>query len=166
MNYVTVGEVVNTFGIKGELKVMSYTDFADKRFAKGAKITLTQGKNRVQETIAGYRNHKGMILISFEGKKDINLVEQYVGSLLEVDEDTISPLPEGQYYFRELTGLTVICDGKEIGKVVEVLEGITHANLRIQVGNKKTLVPFVDAFVKNVDLQKGTIVLELIEGML
>ena len=76
MDYVLIGKIINTFGIRGELKVNSYTDFAKERFKKGSTVYV--GEKHLPFTVKGYREHKGFLLVSFKDHEDINLVEKYI----------------------------------------------------------------------------------------
>lgn len=69
MNYIYVGEVVNTHGIKGELRVISNFNYKDKVFVKGMLVYL--GLRKQKMTIASYRKHKNFALITLEGINDI-----------------------------------------------------------------------------------------------
>lgn len=166
MKYITVGEIVNTFGIRGELKVNSLTDFEQERFAPGKVIYVYDGTAYRKETIRSYRRHKGMVLLAFAGKENINLVEADVGATLHTAADEIQPLAEGEYFFRDLKGLQVVVDGQLVGMVADVMESPAHPILRIKTPQKTTLVPFVEAFVQAVDLDGKTITITPIEGML
>ena len=77
MNQVIVGKIVNTHGIKGELKVKASTDFIEERFQKGATLYLEYQGQTIEMTVASHRFHKGHVLVTFENHRDINLVEKY-----------------------------------------------------------------------------------------
>lgn len=75
-----IGKIVATFGIKGELKVYSESDFLDFRFRNGAKIILRNGKTTKEVEVTSSRVHKQYTLITVNHLNDINLVLNYVGS--------------------------------------------------------------------------------------
>lgn len=163
MRYIKVGEIVNTFGLKGELKVLSLTDFVSERFKKEATLYILKNKEYIKVTVFNYRVHKGFVLVSFKDLLDINLVEQYKGCVIYVSSDDIKPLENGKYYFFQLTNLDVYCDNKFIGIVSSVESGY-QTILRIKTQDREILVPYVDAFIKNVDLDNNRIDVNLIEG--
>ena len=99
MEFVVIGKIVNTFGIKGELKTESYTDFEKERFAKDSLIYI--GEEHLPFTVASLRRHKGFLLIQLKDMEDINLVENYKNCLVYKNREDIAPLPEGEYYFSE-----------------------------------------------------------------
>ncbi len=165
MEYVRVGEIVNTFGIRGELKVMSCTDFPEERFKKGSELHILYQNEYIPVTVLRYRQHKGMALLTFASLEDINLVEKYKGCELFVKKEYIKPLTDGSYYFFELMGCSVYSDNRCIGSVSSVEDGY-QTLLRVDNGEKEVLIPYVDAFIKNVDIEAKRIDINVIEGLL
>ena len=165
MEYIKIGKVVNTFGLKGELKIESYTDFPEERFAKGQILHIDSEKGLQPVTVLRKREHKGFLLVTFKDMEDINLVEQFKGYLVYIAKDRIHELPAGQYYFFQLKGCSVYDQNHFIGTVENVESGY-QTILRIQTDEKEILVPYVDAFVKNIDVTAKRIDVNLIEGFL
>ncbi len=168
MKELIIGRVVNTFGIRGEVKVIADTDFPEERFAPGSALFLRTGNQRHAVTVASAREHKGMFLIRFDGYDNINEVEFMKGALLAVDQDSLPPLPEGSYYFFQLKGLQALDpQGQQLGTVVRMESSAAHNLIRLRKPDgTEALVPYVEAFVEAVDLQRGTITLKPIEGLL
>lgn len=160
-NKIVIGQIIGTFGIKGELKVYSESDFVEYRFRKGAKIII----NDEVYTISSSRFHKGNVLITINEFYNINQVLDKVGMKITTIDDEIPPLNENEYYVDQLIGLTLYNTLNEcLGKVSDVIEIPSGYLLEIEgEQNKKFLVPFVDAFVKEIDEEK--IVIEEIEGL-
>ena len=166
MEYVTIGKILNTFGIKGELKVDIYTDFVKDRFKKGSTVYV--GEKYLPFTVEGYRIHKGFLLVKFKDHEDINLVEKYKNMFIYKAKDDIKPLKEGEYYFSDLKDLDVYVEDKKVGTVISVETGSRNNNLRVlkDEDNKEYLIPFIPVFIKNVDLKKRRIDINWIEGLL
>ena len=166
MEYVTIGKILNTFGIKGELKVDVYTDFPEDRFKKGSVVYI--GEEYLPFKVLTYREHKGFMLLLLEDNEDINLVEKFKGMYLYKSKDDIKPLENGEYYFSDLKDLDVYIDDKKIGKVLRVEEGLRNNNLRVlkDEDNKEYLIPFIPVFIRNVDLDKKRIDVNWIEGLI
>lgn len=166
MNYVNIGKILNTFGIKGELKIDSYTDFVKERFKKGSTVYV--GEDYLPFTVRSCKEHKGFLLVQFEGYEDINLVEKYKNMYVYKSRDDIKPLKKGEYYFSDLKNLDVYVNDQKIGKVINVEEGIRNNNLRVlkDEDKKEYLVPFIPVFIKNVDLEAKRIDVNSIEGLL
>lgn len=91
---LTVGRLVNTHGIRGEIKVLSHTDFPDVRFAAGKKLQVipADGSSKFEVTVESAREHKGMFIIKLKGYTNINEVEKYKGSLLKVPSNDLVDL--------------------------------------------------------------------------
>lgn len=169
MEYITLGKIVKTFGIKGEVKVYSSSHFSSARYKKGNKVTLFNEKTneRLEYTIYSYRKDGNMDIISFEELKNINLVEPYVNYLVQIKKNSAT-LPRGYYHYSDLKACLVYDETKNIiGKVKEVEEFASYQTLRIERNNQKDiLVPFVKAFILSVDLDNHSIIIKIWEGLL
>ncbi|MBQ9327742.1 MAG: ribosome maturation factor RimM [Solobacterium sp.] len=169
MAYIEIGRAVNTHGLKGELKIESWSDFDEIRYQTGNTITLTNEEEYHSFTVRSYRPHKGYALVAFEELPDINAVEPYKGWIVCIDEKDRPDLPEGEYYFDQLIGLMVEDeDGRHIGQVIAVEEtNGAQDNLRVErPGNSDALIPNIPEFVKHVDLEVKVITIHVIEGLL
>ncbi|MCF0115554.1 MAG: ribosome maturation factor RimM [Erysipelotrichaceae bacterium] len=167
MDYIKIGTLVNTFGLKGEVKILSCTDFEEERFEEGNTVYVENNGTYLPFVVESYRNHKGNPLVSFKDYQDINLIEKYKGCDIYFNMDDIPELEDG-YYFFELKGLKVYDEENHyIGEVIEVEETGANNNLRIlkEEGNS-VLVPFVEPFIVDVDLDEEKIMIHVIEGLL
>lgn len=164
MNFVKIGKIVNTFGIRGELKVDSYTDFIDERYKKDTTVYV--GEDKLPFIMLNYRMHKGFLIIKFKNNEDINLVEKYKNMYVYKSQDDIKPLKKGEYYFSDLKNLDCYVGDKLVGKVLKVESGIKYNYLRILIDSKEKLVPYLPQFVDSVDLDSKKIIIKDIEGLL
>lgn len=160
MKLLKVGKIVNTFGLKGELKILSDSDFLEERFKKGTQLYL---EDQTLLVVSNFRNHKGNVLIKVNDLNDINEVEKYKTFDVFVDQESIEPLKDDFYLF-QLEDLEVYVEGKLVGKVIEVLKP-AQTILRIELEDREIMIPFVDAFVEEVDLENNCIHVNLIEGL-
>lgn len=159
MSKIKIGKIANTFGISGELKVISESDFVKERFQVGNKIYLNK---TLEKEITSVRMHNNNILIKIENLTDINLVEKYKNTDIYFDKADLVQL-ENDFYLFQLENLDVFIDDKKVGSVVEVLKP-SQTVLRIKLDDREILLPFVEAFVENVDLKENRIDINLIEG--
>ena len=153
--YLNVGKIVNTQGIKGEVRVISTTDFPEERYKKGTVLTLS------------HRKHKNFDLLSFEGHPSINDVEKYRDGILKVSKDNSVDLAENEFYYHEIIGLHVLEDGTELGKVKEILSPGANDVWVVQRPKKADiLLPYIASVVKEVDLEAGVVRVEIPEGLI
>ena len=117
MNYIKIGKIVNTHGIKGELRIISTFKYKDKIFKNNMEIYI--GNNKTKEIINTYRPHKQYDMITLYGYNNINEVLKYKGLNVYVLKSDIN-LEKGKYLDEDLIGLKVICDHKEIGNIEKI----------------------------------------------
>ncbi len=165
MEKIRVGNIVNTFGIRGELKIRSLTDFPEQRYAPKSRLIIEKDGRDVEVTVKKSRFHKNHWLLLFEDMEDINLVEQFKDCDLFVARKERHDLTDG-YYTSDLLGMKVISEEKVLGVVSDVDSYPMHNVLRVKREEGEFLVPFVDAFIKKVDLEKKEITIKVIEGLI
>lgn len=167
MDFYNVGKIVNTHGIRGEVRVMPTTDFVAERFAKGQDLYLQRSGEPLKLTVETARQHKGFILVKFIGYDNINDVQAFRDHELMVSEEDQQPLEDGQYYYHQIIGLAVkTADGESIGTIKEILSpGANDVWVVQRDGKKDLLLPVIDDVVKDVDLDAGEVTVELMEGL-
>lgn len=105
-DYLNVGKIVNTQGIKGEVRVISKTDFPEERYQKGATLLLFQEKKApIELVVKSHRKHKNFDILSFEGHPNINDVEKYRDGILKVAKDNLAELAEDEFYYHQIVVL-------------------------------------------------------------
>ena len=168
MDFLTVGTIVRTIGLKGEVKVYPSTHFRDSRFSKGSHVFLLDENQNIVEDLLIVKHAKNGDCdnLIFEGFDSIEKVEKFVHKDLFVKKD-VSFLKKGEYFYSDLEGMDVYFDnGSLIGKVIKVEEFTSYATLRIKHSPKDVLVPFVKAFIESVSLEEKKIIVKYIEGLL
>ena len=167
--YLNVGYIIATHGLRGALKVKPATSFIDERFEVGA--TLYVKKKDSDEilplTIENASMYKGVLTLTFSEILDINEAEEFLKSTLLVKKDT-AKLAAGYFYLDDLLHMQVkLEDETLIGEVVEILEYASYVTLRVRRKNANDLlIPYIDEFIVSTDLDSKTIVFRPIEGML
>jgi 16S rRNA processing protein RimM len=155
--FVRVGQVVGAFGLKGHLKILPLTDFLE-RFDVGATLRVREELHEVLEN----KWHKNQLLLKLSGIDDLTAAESYKWAYLEAIGDERPELDEGEYLTEDLIGMTVsTAEGKLLGQIDDVLEMPAHDVL--VVGS--IMIPAVKEFVKDVNVEDRTVVVELIPGM-
>ncbi len=157
--FLEAGKIVNTFGIRGEVKLQPWCDSAE--FLKGFKTLYIDSKPR---TVASARVHKDMLIVRFEGVEDVNgamLLKNKVAYFARED----ARLPEGRYFIADLIGSDVVDEsGAAVGKLTEVLD-LPAGQVYVVQGETEHTIPAVPEFVLGIDPEENVIRVHLIEGM-
>ena len=163
MDYLCLGKIVNTHGIKGEVRIISKFKYKSKVLKKYFKIYI--GKEKVEETINSYRPHKQFDMITMENITNINDVLKYKGKLVYIKKNDLK-LEDGEYLDEDYIGLKVVVNEKIVGKVVKIEKDPIQDKIVVNKDEKEYLVPNVCGIIKNINLKEGTITLEDIKGLL
>lgn len=170
MKYFNVAKIVNTRGLQGEIKVISYTDFPEDRFKAGTELQIFKEENDqvplVSVTVKSAKEYKGSYLLTLEGLNSINDVEKFKGMMLKVEEQQLQDLDEGEFYLHQIIGLNVVEDGQQIGTIKEVLTyGPNDVWVVKRPGQNDLLLPYLKNVILDVDLTKGQVQVEVPEGL-
>lgn len=153
---VVVGRIAKAHGIRGEVSVEVLSENPE-RFAIGARL----GHRDRELTVEAARRHGDRLLVKFEEVPDRNAAESLRGSELTVPEEEVAPLPAGRYYPHELEGLVVSDSrGSRLGTFVRVERSPAHDIWVVDAGGREVMVPAVESFVVEVDIEAGRIVLD------
>ncbi len=163
----TVGKIVNTHGLRGELKVQYYTenieDFEDFDYL------IIEGEGDKKFPIETIRTVKNTVLVLFEEFSDINQVEKFKNREVYFLRADYDDLDEGQYFIVDLIGLDVVdhVNGK-VGTLKEVLKNTAQDIYVIEKadGSGVFYMPAVEAFLDHIDIEAGKIHVKLIEGLM
>lgn len=166
--YLNVGKIVNTHGIKGEIRVQSITENPEERYKPGSELVIEINKNeRIPVTVKSHRVHKNFDLLTFENYPSINDVEKFKTKMLQINEELLPELEEGVYYESEIIGLTVLNEtGQKIGKLKEIL--FLPANdvwVVKRAGKKDLLLPYIESVVLDVNTDSKEITVHVLEGL-
>lgn len=162
-----VGKIVNTHGVKGELKVMPSTD-DPTRFEQLKEIYVERKKLESYE-IQSVRYHKGMVLLKLKGIDDMTTAELFKGALLKIDRKDSLPLEEDEYYIADLYGMQVYTYDEEryLGEIVDVI--YTGSNdvyaVKKEDRAKDLLLPAIKQVIKSVDVKQNRMHVTLLEGL-
>ncbi|MEI3606663.1 ribosome maturation factor RimM [Pseudogracilibacillus sp. SE30717A] len=163
-----IGKIINTHGIKGEVKVKQISDFPE-RFKLGSTVYLTNHDDElITLKIAGMRLHKGFLLLQFEGYESINDVEHLKGVELKIKEEQQEPLGENEYYYHQIIGCNVVTtEGEEIGIIESILSpGANDVWVIRGKNNQEILIPYIEPVVKDVNVEGKQVIIELMEGLI
>lgn len=162
-----IGQIVNTYGIKGYLKIVPYTDDII-RFEKLESIYIEVKKELKDFIIEDVKYSKNLVLLKLKGIDDINSAEIYKNCYIKIPRSQAVKLPENSYFIVDLIGLNVYTDNdEELGNIIDVFS--TGANDIYVVKNelgKQVLLPAISDVIKKVDIQNKKMIVHLIDGLI
>ena len=166
MEYLKLGKIIDTFSLDGSIKVLSSTNNQELRYKKGNKVYLSVDGKMKELTIDSYRKGPNADIVKFVEITSVDEAASLKGKELFVIKD-INDLKEGYYFYSDLAGCDIIVEDKSIGKVLSVEEFPAQLTLRCKSLDGKTFfIPFVKAFIKNVDIEKKELEINFVEGLL
>ena len=143
MKFINIGKIVNTHGIKGELRILSDFKYKDKVFKKDFKFYI--GKDKEELIVNSYRHHKIFDMVTFNDLNDINLVLKYKGKEVYINEEDLDL--DGEIYIDNLIGYKVVVGDKDIGVVTDVMHMKANDILRVN----DILIPYVKEFILRIE---------------
>ena len=156
-------------GRRGEVAAELHTSFPE-RFAERHELSgLAKDGSRRELQLEEHWFHKGMVILKFAGFESISDAERLAGMELQIPAEQRVELEAGEAYVSDLVGCEVVNRGSVVGVVADVQFGAGEAPLlvvRTKTGEQEFLVPYAEAFLKNVDLPARRIEFELPEGLL
>ena len=156
---IEAGRIVNTHGVNGEVKIEVWLD--SPQFLRRCGRVFLNGTER---KILSARVQKQFLFAKLEGVEDLNAAMALKGRELFIARED-APLPRGGYFIQDILGAAVMDEeGREIGKLVDVLER-PASNIYVVEGDAEHLIPAVPEFIRKVDAENGVITVHLIEGM-
>ena len=159
--FIAVGRVVAPWGVKGEMKVEVMTDFPD-RFSPQEEVHI-DGR---PITIERSRWHRGRVILKLATIDSAEAAQRLRGRFLEVPQSQLHPLPEDEYYQFQLLGLQVwTSEGEFLGRIAHILPTGSNDVYVVPSTHGELLIPAIEDVVKSVDLDRGRIVIEVIEGL-
>lgn len=166
-DYLRVGAVTSTHGLKGEVKVFPTTDDPG-RFKKLKQVLLKNGYEMTELKIASVKFFKNLVILKFKDHDTIESVMGYKGKELYVTRANAVKLEKDEYFIADLIGLKVMLeDGSQLGTLTDVLETGANDVYEVRMENQKeVLIPAIHQCILNVDLASGEMLVRLMEGML
>ncbi|WP_457600571.1 ribosome maturation factor RimM [Hydrogenivirga sp.] len=155
MDYIIIGKIIDTFGVKGELKILPMAPV--EVFERLRKVYLKRvGGEYVPFRVESVREHGNLFLLKFRGYDDLSSVEQFKGAHIFLPEKELPERGEDEFYAYELVGMEVITDkGKRLGKVKRVEDFGVYDMLVLE--GERIMIPFVGDIILKVDREKKKI---------
>lgn len=165
--YLRVGVISNTHGVRGEVKVYPTTDDI-KRFDYLKEAVIDTGKEYIDVNVTGVKYFKNMVILKFEQFQNMDMVIPYKGMDLLVTRENAIPLGEGERFIVDLVGCKVITDeGEDFGELVDVLQtGANGVYVVKTKDGKEVLLPAIDECVLEKDIENKVIKVHIMKGLL
>lgn len=162
---VTIGQIVNTQGIRGEIRVVPFTSFPE-RF-QGLERAFVGRENAWRAMhIQSVRYQRQFVILTLSEVPDMNAAETLKGLFIAVSSAERWQLPEGHYYVDDLKGMAVTEDtGRLLGAVTDIIETGANSVLVVGSGKKEFLVPMLKSVVLEVNLSERVITVHLLPGL-
>ena len=163
MNYILIGKIVNTHGIKGELRIISDFPYKDRVFKNNFNIYI--GKDKINEVINTYRHHKIFDMITLKNYNNINEVLKYKGSLVYINRLDLK-LNDNEYLECDLLNFDIIINNNIIGKLSSFENHNKNKIIIVKNKEKEILLPYNSNLIENINLDKKEIIYKNIEGLI
>lgn len=168
MEYLEIGQIVNTQGLKGEVRIYPYTDDV-KRFDKLKKIYVEIDNVKIRLDIKTVRYYKNLVIVKFNNIDTIEVAMKYKGKYIFIDEEDKLELPEDTYYIADLIDCMVVNNDtqSQVGKVVDVFS--TKANdvyvVKTEEG-REILIPAIKNIIVSIDIKSKKIIVNKLEELI
>jgi len=164
---ITIGRVLKTHGVKGEVKVLPLTDFPE-RFRGLQRVYLTPPRGGQKAcAVLSVRLQGGQPLLLLEGYENPEDAREITDWLVQVPREEAVPLPEGQYYGFEIVGMTVRSEaGDVIGEITDIFETGSNDVYVVRCGKREYYIPATREIVKQIDRGSRTMIIHVVEGLL
>ncbi|MDF2539753.1 MAG: rimM [Herbinix sp.] len=166
-NYLRVGVITTTHGIRGEVKVFPTTDDIN-RFKDLNQVLLDTGKEYLSLEIEGCKFFKNTVILKFKGINDINDIEKYRGKDLLITRENAVKLEKDEYFIFDLIDSEVVTDdGNKLGILTEIMAtGANDVYIVTTEDNKEILIPSIKECILDVDVENKKITVHLLNGLI
>ena len=165
-DFIEIGEIVKPQGVRGRMKALSYLESVGVLEGLDALLVRKAG-----EAAASYRPRKiearkNFLFLELEGIDEMDAARKLVGGRILVPSNRLKKLPEGEYYWRDLIGLRVVTDaGEALGTVESIFPTGSNDVYVCRGGSREILLPAIGDVIREIDLEKGVMVVRLLEGL-
>ncbi|MBF0519945.1 MAG: 16S rRNA processing protein RimM [Nitrospirae bacterium] len=162
MAYVEVGRLLKPHGLKGEMKAVLDLAFSDME-----TFFIERAGSVEQMRVESIRDGTNGVIVQLYGIETPERAREFAGALIKIDENNLPVLSEGHYYHHEIIGLEVISiTGEHVGTVADILDVKSNDVYVVEGNGKEHLIPAIADVIKEINLTKGTITIEVMEGLL
>ncbi len=163
MSKIEVGKIVNTHGIRGDVKINPFMDDVEA-FRKFKYLYIKDNKVKVK----GVKFVKNNPIVSLEGTDSVEKAELLRNTPVYIDEEMLPELSDNEFYIKDIINLSVeTVDGEYLGKITDVFKtGSNDVYEILKEDGKKFLIPAISQVVKEINIKENKVTVELLEGLL
>lgn len=164
-NRLEIGKIVNTHGLRGEVKIVPWTNTPD--VFEDIEYVYVKSREEKKFEISNVKYQKNNIIVKFKGLDDISEAEMLKNAVVVTDREQLGELEDGEFYITDLIGCEVVSeDGKVYGKLDDVINtGSNDIYIVKRSGMKDLLIPVIDEVVLDIDIEAKKITVRLMEGL-
>jgi 16S rRNA processing protein RimM len=164
---IPVGKIIDTHGIKGQVKVHSYSGNADSLGSARSVILKNPAGTLSEFSVKGFKANSGRFIITLAGLDDINVALPYVGNEICLKRCQLPELDEDEFYWSDLIGLQVMTeDNTLLGKIADIFETGSNDVYVVRDGAREYLIPAIAEVIKTIDPVEGKVVIRPLDGLL
>ncbi len=166
-DWLEVGKIVNTHGLRGEVKIVPWTDSPDV-FEDIPYVYIKKKTGEIKLTVKNVKYQKNNIIVKFAEINSIEEAEVYKNFVLYAEREVMPDLPDGAFYITDLIGLEVYeeTDNRLLGTIQDVYStGSSDIYEVKRENNHPLLIPVIDDVVKDIDLENKKVTVKLLEGL-
>lgn len=165
--YFEIGQIVNTHGVKGIVKINPFTDDIE-RFEELKSVFIVKNKQLLEYEIEEVKYQKNMLLVKFKNIDDLNMAEKFKGCYLKIHRKDARELPEGTYFIADIIGSDVVTDeGVNLGKVDDIYNtGSSDIYVVKDELGKQILLPNIKDVILDIDIEKQIVTVHLLDGLI
>lgn len=167
LEYLKIGQIINTHGVRGEVKVYPLTD-NEKRFSKLKQVFIKNGEDFIKVDVQGVKYSNGLVILKLANISTMDEAQKYKNEYLYVNRENAVSLPKDSYFIADLINLEIFTEeGESLGRLISVFSTGSNDVYEIRQESGKTfLIPAIKDVVKVVDLEGGKMIIKLLEGLI
>lgn len=167
VEYLEIGKVINTHGVKGEVKVLPLTDDPE-RYSLLKSVFIDNNGKLEEHKIESVRYNKGFVLLKLKGLNSIEDAEKFRNKVLSINREDAIKLPEGSYFICDLIGIVITdISGTELGTLEDVIKtGSNDVYIVKSKEKKEILIPALKTIIKCINIEQKTMLVDLPEEIL
>ncbi|MGD0275579.1 MAG: ribosome maturation factor RimM [Syntrophales bacterium] len=165
-NFIEIGRISRPQGLKGQLKGVFYLQSPDLLGAiEDVVLRMDRGPENTYRVISMKFAGRGFIM-GLEGIGDRSSAEKLIGAKILIPADKLPPLPDGEYYWRDLIGMTIVTEDDQIlGRISGIFPTGGNDVFICEGADREILLPVIDDVIRRIDISRHTVIVRLLEGL-